>query len=224
MNYSIEKKLRRFLNEKAEKISKETQEDKPELDFNYIKTVKGFEKSDIEHRPLEAGYTFSNSNGNRCLLGYEGKTRRKYIRMEIDDLVYSSGWYGTIGMLYRCMDEIDEIAKELRHLKGELEKQEKINEIAKNSINLWLKAILEHQPYSYYTTESANKITLSVKLKNRLQLDIPIHYSSFQKIMPALLETIQKFEKTVNDNKIKALIRNSSIGQQWITEKSDAVL
>ena len=224
MNYDIEKKLIRFLNAKIEKIYRETREDKPELDFNYIKTVKGFERSDIKHRPIEAGFTFFNSNGNRCLLYYTEKTRRIVISMEIDNLVSSSDWYGTIGMLYCCMDEIDEIAKELRHLKGELEKREKINEIVKNSINTWLKAILEHQPYSYYTTESANKITLSVKLKNRLQLDIPIHYSSFQKIMPALLETIQKFEKTVNDNKIKALIRNSAIGQQWITEKSDAVL
>jgi Tfp pilus assembly pilus retraction ATPase PilT len=127
-------------------------------------------------------------------------------------------WDGTIGMLYRCMDEINNIAEEMRKLKGDLEKQEKINEIAKNSAKTWLKEVMKNQTYSYYTTEDENKIMLSIKMKNRVQLDIPIYYKRFQKIIPKLLETIQQFENTANKSNVKVLISNSRHNQQWETK------
>ena len=55
-------------------------------------------------------------------------------------------------------------------------------------------------------------------MKNRLQLDIPIYFSRFQKIMPELIDTIQQFEKTANEAKIKVLISNSKVNQQWKTQ------
>ena len=79
--------------------------------------------------------------------------------------------------------------------------------------------MFQNQPYSYYTTESDNKITLSVKLKKSMQLDIPIYYKNFQKIMPELLNSIQQFEKTANESKIKVLISNSAVGEMWRTEE-----
>ena len=215
MDYDIKENLRIFLHAKMRKIFEETREDKPTLDFDFIKTVKGFEKSDIKNPTY--GYEFFNCNGHRCFIYFTGKNNQPLISIRIGDIT-SNGWYGTYGMLYRCMDEIDDIAKELHQLNDDLTKQAKINEIAKNSTKTWLKAIMQNQPYAYYTTEYKNKITLSVKLKNRMQLDIPIYFSRFQKIMPELLNTIRQYEKTVNENKIKVLISNSQPNQTWICQ------
>jgi hypothetical protein len=200
-----------------EKIYRETRDDKLILDISYIEKVKGYKKSDTWNWQWDNGYEFSNNDGCQCFIYFKGKQKRIIISMKIDGISTSSGWYGTIGTLYRCMDEINDIAKEFRQLRSNLEKQEKIDKIAKNSINTWLKEILQNQPYSYCITESENKITLAVKMRNRLQLDIPIYYKSFQIIMPELLNVIQQYEKIVNEGKIKVLITNTLPNQQWNT-------
>ena len=223
MKPEIQKKLRKFLDNKLKKIFDETRDDKSKLDLSYIKTQKGYERSVVHHNVWGDTYEFSNSYVYQCYIYFEvvnKKPQYDYIRIKIDD-ISSSGWYGTIGMLYRCMDEIDGIAEEMRKLlKDDLKKQGKINEIAKNSINTWLKSVMQNQSYSYYTTESEHKITLSIKLKNGMQLDIPIYYSRFQKIMLELPETIQQFENTVNNSKIKVFVRNSKPNQQWTTKNN----
>ena len=221
MKSEIRQKLRKFLNDKLKKIFDETRDDKSKLDLSYIKTQKGYENSFVRHNYWGDGYEFPNSNGYQCYIHFKsGKRMQQLISITIDN-ISSSGWYGTIGMLYRCMDEIDGIAEEMRKFKDDLEKQGKINKIAKNSINTWLKSVMQNQSYSYYTTESEHKITLSIKLKNGMQLDIPIYYSRFQKIMPELPETIQQFVNTVNNSKIKVLVSNSKPNQQWITKIID---
>jgi len=168
----------------------------PKLDISSIEEVKGWKKTDDKHYRYGDGYAFSNGNGCKCNVYFKGKKekRKMLLSIAIDD-ISSSVWKGTVGSLYCCMDNIDEIASEFRKFKGELDKQEKIEQISQNSITTWLKAIFKNQPYSYYTTESDNKITLSVKLKKGMQLDIPIYYKTFQKIMPELLNSIQQFEK-----------------------------
>ena len=122
-----------LLDKLLSKIYIEKLGDNPKLDISYIKTVKGFEKFYIEHHNLKEVFVFSNGKGCRCRLRYEGKQRLQKISVEIDGLVISSGWYGTVGMLYRCMDEIDTIAQGCRQLQSDLEKQGKINEIPKNN-------------------------------------------------------------------------------------------
>jgi len=218
MNPQTQQKLRIFLNDKLNKIYNETRDDKPKLDLSYIKTQKGYEKSVIFDAFWGGGYEFTNNNGYQCYFYFKGgKRKQQMISITIDN-ISSSGWYATVGMLYRCMDEIAVIAEEMRKYKDDLEKQKKINEIARNSANTWLKSVMQNQQYSYYTTESEHKITLSIKLKYGMQLDIPIYYNRFQKIMLELPETIQQFVNTVNNCKIKVSVRNSKPKQQWITK------
>jgi len=219
MNDKNQQKLTNFLDEKIRKIVDETRNENPKLNLTYIKTAKGFENSIIRNRNWGDGYMFVNRSGYQCYLYFKGKWTGRTISITIDN-ISSSGCPGTIGTLFRCMDEIDVIAKEVQQLKNELEKQEKINIMAKNSINTWLKSVIQNQPYSFYTTEDENKITLSIKIKNGTQLDIPIYYKRFQKIMPILMETIQQFEETVNKSTVKVLICNSKPNQQWITQSS----
>jgi len=210
----IKKKLTVFLNEKMKEILNLTRDANHSVNLYHIRPAKGFDKSETHNSLWGDGYNFFNDNGCQCHIYLRGGKWNKYLISIVIDDYSSSGWYGTTEMLYLCMDEINKIAKEFRKLKGDLEKQEKIGEIALNSITAWLKTIMQNQQYSYYTTESENKIMLSIKIKNRMQLDIPIYYYRFQKMMPELLETIQQFEKTVNKSKIKVLISNSEVNQQ----------
>jgi len=159
---------------------------------------------------------------NRAKMEIYTKSRYFYPGMKINVQNRLNFIYRYLDFLEQHSDKfarLEEMKKAVEDEKiNEKIKQEKIEDIAKNSINTWLKAVLQNQSYSYYTTESENKITLSVKLKNRMQLDIPIYFSRFQKIMPELLNTIQKFEKTANEAKIKVLISNSKVNQQWKTQ------
>ena len=223
MNYESREKLEKFLNKKLENIADTCRGDAPApaLNIHYIKTVKGFDNKEIQthNRWGDGGYNFFNSNNCQCLFYYASHA----ICVSIDE-IFSGWWHGSIGMLYRCMDEMNEIAEEFRKLKGELEKQEdelekqeKIEELTKNSIYTWLETLMQNQPYSYYTIETENQIKLLIKLKNSMQLEIPIYYSRFQEIMPEILETIKRYEETVNKSKIKILINNSKPNQKWIT-------
>ena len=237
INEIIEKKLVIFLNKKLREIIGDTQDDNSKYRKSLIISKKGFKVNSLHDMIRRCkGYIFSNKNGCRCYLLYKGRPKREFICMEIDG-ISSSDLQGTIGGLYRCMDEIDEIAKEFRQIKKDLKKQkenlqkqaedlsdeqikhEKVIKISQNSINTWIKMVMQNQQYSYYVSESENRITLSIKLKNNLQLDIPIYYSSFQKIIPVLLESIQQFENTANNSKIEVLIKNKIPKQQWINQK-----
>ena len=215
VNLEIEKKLAVFLDGKMKEICNSTIDVNHSVNLYYIRPAKGFDKSETHNSLWGDGYNFFNDNGCQCHIYLRGGKWNKYLISIVIDDYSSSGWYGTTEMLYLCMDEINKIAKEFRKLKGDLEKQEKISEIALNSITAWLKKIMQNQQYSYFITESENKIILSIKIKNRMQLDIPIYYNRFQKMMPELLETIQQFEKIANKSKIKVLISNSKVNQQW---------
>jgi len=218
MNHESRKKLEKFLDEKTRVIYRETKNISGILDIHYVKTAKGFDNSRTDWGD-DGSYDIDFFNGNNCQHLYydynsKGRKEKETISISIDN-ISSSRWCGSIGMLYRCMDEMNEIAEEFRKLKGELEKQEKIEELTKNSIYTWINTIMENQPYSYYIKESALKITLSVKLRYRTQLDIPIYYSDFQNIIPEVLETIQQFTENAEKIKIKALISNSKPYEQW---------
>ena len=218
--------LKDFLDEVIVIFDEETRENKSVLDLSYIKSVKGFEYTEFTDSCYGPGYCFTNSNGHKCFLCFYGKERTILIRIDIDDI---SSYYrpGTIESLYRCLDGLDIIADELSKLKSDLIKQKndlikqkKQDEIVKNSIDVWLKILLSNQPYSYYTTKRENKTTLSVRLKNRTQLDIPIYYKSFQKIKPEILNLIQQIDKIDRETKIRMLISNTVDNKQWITPNS----
>ena len=213
MNNTGEFKLERFLNNKIRELSRERYDDRHRFSTSFIQNTKGFIVSDAR---LWWGdcYAFTDSKDAKCII-YCKKDIQKSMTISIDGM-RSGRWKISVGMLYRCMDTMENIAKEFRQLANDLKKEEKIVEMGRNSIHPWLKSILQNQPYSYYTTESENKIVLSIKMENRMQLDIPIYLKSFQKIMPELLHTIQQFERVIHGTKIKVLISNLNINRQWI--------
>ena len=95
------------------------------------------------------------------------------------------------------------------------EKEEKIKEISKNSIEIWLTAALKDKDYSYYISKGENKVMLSVRMKNGTQLDIPVYYKRFRKIMPDIIETIEKYEQLIDNTSIKVLMSNLKANAIW---------
>jgi hypothetical protein len=222
MDQKTDKKLQEFLTDRLNKIYVRTLKDGSKFDISAIK-AKGFTVKDS--REFWNSYKISNLNTQGLYIHFKDTCVRELQFVGIVDknsnvnaTIY--GCNNACAMLYRCLDEIEEIAKLYQDIKNNVIKHNKIIELSKNSIEPWMKAILEDFPYSHYITESENKFTLSVKLKNNVQLDIPVYYKRFHKIMPKLLNTIQQFEKTMNENEIKVLISNSSPNQQWNSPKS----
>jgi len=247
IQHVIRLEINNFLNKKLRKIVKETQLYNPKLDLTLIKKEKVYKVSHIHFVGGNTGCTgFSFSAIKNCLCCYllfKGKAKRTYIRIEFNGY-RSFDMHGTIGALYRCLDELYYIAEETlllmsgfkkqekllfekqavlfekdtkRYAKNK--KQEKIEEISINSIHTWITAMMSNLQYTYYTVESRDKITLSMLLKDSKQLDIPIYYNNFHKIIPDLLETIQKFENAVKNSKIEVLINNNNPNQQWKTNQ-----
>jgi hypothetical protein len=108
--------------------------------------------------------------------------------------------------LSSVMLQFDKIKAEYLHFSENLEKSDKLTGLAQKSVKVWSPKILENSGYFYYIDELDNKSTLHIKLKHGLQLDIPIYYKKFQKIMPDLLTAIQQYENLVDNNSVKVLI------------------
>ena len=120
-----------------------------------------------------------------------------------------------IYFLYILAYEIGNIEKSFYAYSANFEKEEKIKEISKNSIEVWLAATLKDRNYTYYISKEENKAMLSIRMKNGTQLDIPVYYKKFRKIMPNLIETIEKYEQMIDNTSVKVLISNLKIHQKW---------
>jgi hypothetical protein len=105
--------------------------------------------------------------------------------------------------------------KEYHAFLAEEEKQKKIAAIRRNSIETWLETVVKNTGYSYYTRETAQGITLSIKLKYGMQLNIPVYYKAFQKIIPKIPNAIKKYEAAARESSLKIGIANTAPKTQW---------
>jgi hypothetical protein len=108
--------------------------------------------------------------------------------------------------LSNVMLQFENIKAEYLYFSENIEKLDKLAGLAQKSVRVWSPKILENSGYFYYIDESDDKSTLHIKLKRKLQLDIPIYYEKFRTIIPDLLTTIQQYENVVNSNNVKVLI------------------
>ena len=134
MNRINERELEGFLIEKMRKICDETRDVNPKFNLTYIQS-KGFDSKIVEGYQRRQ-YIFSKSNDPNSVICYYGEDTEIWIIIDGISLC----WSWTVGMLYRFMDEYDEIVTEFHKLKSDLEKQEcdlekqeKINQIAKTA-------------------------------------------------------------------------------------------
>jgi hypothetical protein len=111
--------------------------------------------------------------------------------------------------------DYEDLVVKLIEQEKEDEKQKKIYGIAANSIETWLDIVCKDISEPYYIKKDKNKIILSIQLWHKTQLDIPIYYSSFQNIMPKIINTIKVYTTTQKETQIKVLISNSSTKALW---------
>lgn len=175
----------------------------------------------------EIVYTFKSSKATitiKCGVYQEEKDRwlsRPTISLEVGG-VFPPNYYidNYPNLVYQVFEHSGEIEEEFFALKAKLEKRAKIADISEKSIETWLAAVLANTGYQYYTTKDEHKLTLSVKMRHGVQLDIPIYFSKFQKIMPDLLTTIKEYENLIDKNKVKVLILNLKPKKEWQKPKS----
>ncbi|MDR1879107.1 MAG: hypothetical protein LBQ64_06045, partial [Bacteroidales bacterium] len=208
MDYGIESKLRKFLNDKmsecldnAKKCEKKHLKDVLS-DIRQCCNLYGFalEKEDKNWRG-EIFYTFKKSEETITISSGIGKKLRwstyptiswstyPTISLKIGEISSSSCYYINIypDLVYQVFKHSEEIEEEFFALKSKLEKAAKIADISGKSIETWLPTMLADTGYQYYITKDEHKLTLSIKVRRGVQLDIPIYFNKFQKIMPDLL-------------------------------------
>jgi hypothetical protein len=120
-------------------------------------------------------------------------------------------------LVYLLFEKAVQIEVEFNKLKAEVEKQEKIVQLSRSSVKTWLKTVMKDSGYQYYMTNDDNKITLSIRMKHGVQLDIPLYFRRFQKQMPDLLQTIKQYENMIANSKNKVLISNLKANEKWQT-------
>ncbi|MDR1792571.1 MAG: hypothetical protein LBR36_03910 [Bacteroidales bacterium] len=120
-------------------------------------------------------------------------------------------------LVYLLFEKAAQIEVEFNKLKAEVEKQEKIVQLSRSSVKTWLKTVMKDSGYQYYMTNDDNKITLSIRMKHGVQLDIPLYFRRFQKQMPDLLQTIKQYENMIANSKNKVLISNLKANEKWQT-------
>jgi hypothetical protein len=104
----------------------------------------------------------------------------------------------------------------LKH-QNQLEKKNKIIELSKNSTTTWLTNMFKDSGYTYSIENEkfSTMVMLSVKLKNKTQLNIPIYYRNFQKVMPKLMDYIKEYEKLSENSDFKSTVTNLKKQQSW---------
>ncbi|MDR2510873.1 MAG: hypothetical protein LBC89_00090 [Bacteroidales bacterium] len=194
--------------------------------------------ADLKNRQTLCDYVLDNEIGNKrrntlrfskndstitVHCGDFDTKKRKWTTRPLIDIAFSnissSRFYiaSYPQLVYLIFENASQIETECYKLKADLEKQEKIAQLAKSSILVWLETVMKNSGYQYYITQDTHKITLSIKMKHGMQLDIPIYFRRFQKQMPDLLETIKEYENIIVNRKHKVLISNLKSQKQWKT-------
>jgi hypothetical protein len=155
-----------------------------------------------------------NKNKNGFIVeterSYGSTWRRKSLSIRIQGISGSKSLDSEYDLLIiePFLEHFSEFEKEFSEFSAQLDKDDKITDISHKSIETWIKALFQENPYPYYMKASENKITLSVKMKNGTQLDIPVYYKKFQQIMQQIMPTILEYENLIEKRNMKVLISN----------------
>jgi hypothetical protein len=164
-------------------------------------------------RNINYAYELINNSGGGCNLYFSSKYEKLfYIDFFVKNIkinALSSADHGHC--IVPVLQQLETIEKEL----AEMEKNQKIDDMAKTSIETWIDAILTQTNYAYYTEATKTGITLCVRIKKHLQMNIPITYKSFLEIMPGILKTIHDYENFIKDQTQKIFIIGAARTKSW---------
>jgi hypothetical protein len=191
-------------------------------------SIPGFSVTKQTNSPDEMyNYTIRNANGNGCDIDIEPPDKKGIFRyLRVDFLCYGqySGYWrfrGESTLVYEWLTNLSAIEAKFIDFDAVVTKEDKIKEIARNSINTYINAVMANGLYQYYISEDEHKITLCIKMKKNMQINIPIPYKSFQKVLPHIMGIIQSYKTLIQQSPIKALIVNSALNTQWKGNKNE---
>jgi hypothetical protein len=220
-NYFLDRKIDKLI-AKAEKKSLEK-----EADFVNRLATGVFEGFTVKHsREAYSSREFKileNKNGNKIEVPVPESNYKLRIYLEI--YKERCGYYLNEGddlahVVTVIVQNFKSLENDCLKRQNELDRKNKIFELSKNSTMTWLTNVLKDSDYTYSIASSSLRVMLSIKLKNKTQLNIPIYYRNFQKVMPKLMDFIKEYEKLIENSDFKATVTNLKKRQRWINRKS----
>jgi hypothetical protein len=100
-------------------------------------------------------------------------------------------------------------------------KQVRIRSLQTKSAEEWVLSLMKNSKYPYRIEKTKGRLILSVKINNKQQLEVPVHFNSFQKEIPFLMDTIKQFEEFIKERKISGVLVNKVSMSQYITWEND---
>jgi hypothetical protein len=167
--------------------------------------MPGFVTARVEnrfsHRKDYAFFSVKNERGNGLNLEFytrvfRGSLPEKRLAVNFDIFNIQWGWHiyktGFLRLFLSCLEGIE---REYLEYAGRAEKEEKIAQLCRNSITVWLEAVFKDSPYVWRTEKDDHKVRLQVTLKNQRTIEMPIYHKNFQETLPGLLAGIHRLEE-----------------------------
>ena len=119
----------------------------------------------------------------------------------------------------RVFEKCEKLPVVIEERKKEV-KQEKITQLKQTSAGDWINTLMKNSKYPYRIEQHLKtRLLLSVKVTNRIKLEIPVPYRHFQTIIPKLMETIQRYEACIKENEIMVFISDTSYDTEYWENK-----
>ncbi|MCL2074204.1 MAG: leucine-rich repeat domain-containing protein [Marinilabiliaceae bacterium] len=107
-------------------------------------------------------------------------------------------------------------------LQNKIAKQEKIEKIQVISAHDWVDNLLKNSKYPYrIESHHKTKLQLSVKINNKLKLEMPISLKHFQTIIPNLMATIERYDACINESELDILVERVAYDNRYSYWKND---
>jgi hypothetical protein len=167
--------------------------------------MPGFVTARVEnrfsHRKDYAFFSVKNERGNGLNLEFYTRVFRGFLpekRLAVNFDIFKIQWGWHIykaGFLRLFLSRLEGIEQEYLEYADRAEKEEKIAQLCRNSITVWLEAIFRDSPYVYQTEKEDDRIRLQVTLKNRKTVELPVFHKNFQETLPLLSAEIHRLEE-----------------------------
>jgi hypothetical protein len=211
----------KFFKSKLAEITQTTIAEKTLVELlNELRTIsiKGFKISEQTqdghyHRDFICEITILNDFNDGCRISFH-ETKSGFMYGCIYYIFDGRQWFyknyesGACKDIYKYLAQIESIKKGYKEFCNKLDKENRILDISKNSVQIWLENALKDSGYIYYTQRKKNQDSLHILLDKKRKLIISIYYKKFQQIIPYLLDIIKNYENIINNCPIKALIEN----------------
>ena len=105
-------------------------------------------------------------------------------------------------------------------IQNNIAKQKKVEKIQVTSAHDWVDNLLKNSNYPYRIESFKTKLQLSVKINDKLKLEVPISLKHFQTIIPTLMPTIQRYDECINASEMEILVEKTAYDNRyWKNEK-----